>query len=451
MKSPACKRRAFLFLSANEFLILLCGYNYNPCKMLLHTSSRYKEKRNFEKPIDTIPAKSKGRFWRRLARASVIVLATLVIIYLILPSILLSYLNKKWDTMPEYRGHITTIELDIFNLQVRAKGVTISKKNGKIKEPFIYVSQSTLSVDWYAWNKGIKAASIVIDSMEINIVNAPTKELSQTLADTAIFNLADVMMPITRNRLEVLRGTINYKYNHGLKPLDLHLSRLHVLAENLENVDSTDALPAKVNISANAYGAPLELNLHVNVKSQDKRFTMAVSLTRLHLPNVNHLLREFASFDVEEGYFTMRGNIASANGYLKGKVDLDIEELDVFDRKKEKEETGKQKNKERWIEFAGKLLTNKEEKKISTSIDIEGDIKNPKISVWQIIGQALTDAGSKSLSKGFGNKKEKGDLVDSKPTLIKRMFDKNARKEYKELKKKERKKKKDKRKEKQKK
>jgi len=405
---------------------------YTITKMLLRGSRKRKHIQTDTTQTDTEPKPlRRGRFWRRLARTLVVFLGLVVIIYLLLPMVVVSYMNRKWATMPEYQGHLTSIEFDIFNLQVVAKGISITKKNGKIADPFIYVSQSTITVDWDAWDKGTKAASIVLDSMAINIFKAPTAELSQTPADTAIFNLVEVMMPITRNRLEVKRGTVSFKDTHGPKPFAINLSRLYVLATNLENVDSTSALPARVLIRANAYGAPLQLNMKVNAKSQDKRFELTASLKRLPMPNVNHLLREFAGFDVFKGYFSMYGQVSASNNVLRGYVDLDMEELDVFDRKTEKDEKGKQKNKERWIEFAGKILTNKKEEKISTRVEIEGNLNNPKISIWQVISQAITEAGTKSLTNGFGKKDKPDENSEKKPTFLEKVFDKDVRKEEK--------------------
>lgn len=400
--------------------------------MLLHATSKYKEKHKPPTPPDAKPKRRKGRFWRRLARVLVVFFATLVIIYLILPGVLVFYLNKKWASMPGYVGHLEAIEINLADFSVTAKQITIKKKNGKIADPFIYVSQSNVSVDWEAWDKGTRAASIVLDSIGVNIYKAQSPELSQTPSDTAIFNLVDVMMPIDRNRLEIKRGTIKFHDTHTGNPFSIELNRLHVLATNLENADKLQSpLPATVKISANAYGGQLNLHLRANPKSEKKDFELTANLSRLPLPNVNHLLLQFAKFDVNRGFFTLKANIAAQNNQLRGLVDLEIAELDVFDRKLEKEKSAKEKNRERWIEFFGKLVTNKEDRLISTKVEIEGNLNNPKISIWQIIAQAITESGTKSLSKGFDKSEKVDEDGERKPSVLERLFDKDVRNEMK--------------------
>jgi hypothetical protein len=80
-----------------------------------------------------------------------------------------------------------------------------------------------------------------------------------------------------------------------------------------------------------------------------------------------------------------------------------IEQLDIFDRKTEKDENKKTKKLERWIDFGAWFFKNKKEDKISTRIEIDGLLNDPNINIWQIIGEVITESTTKSLLQGLDN------------------------------------------------
>jgi hypothetical protein len=105
--------------------------------------------RRRHKPAEegALPVKQRGRGWRILARFLVLLLGFIAIALIAAPHIVLWDMNRRLAKMPEYYAHVEDIDIDYLSLTVRAKNIIIKKKNGKIKQPLIYVSQSTVNID----------------------------------------------------------------------------------------------------------------------------------------------------------------------------------------------------------------------------------------------------------------------------------------------------------------
>lgn len=350
------------------------------------------------------PPKRKRRLLRFIGSLFVIVLGLVAIAMIAAPHYALYDMNKRLANMPGYTAHVDDLSIDYLTLTVKAYRITIKKKNGKIKEPIIYVSQSTVNLDMDAWKAGKTATRIVVDTILINMVSSYDKELAQMPTDSAFADVLKELMPLDRNKLEIKTGTVTY-YDHKHVPnTQIVLNNLYIKGQNLLNIsDSTAQLPGRLQMRANVYGATLSANIKVNTKSKIPMFDVTATLSKLDLRNVNHLLKAYAKFDVYKGYFSMSTEMATKNNRIFGYIKPVIDDLDIFDRKSEKDEDNKGKQRERWYDFGAWLFKNKKEDKISTTIDIDGPLRDPNINIWQIIGEAITQSTTSSLLQGLDN------------------------------------------------
>lgn len=350
------------------------------------------------------PKKRRGRGWRFIARLLILIFGFIAIAMIVAPRIALWDMNRRLANMPEYYAHVDDLSIDYWNLEAVAKRVVIKKKNGKIKQPLIYVSQSRVTVDMDAWKAGKKSTHVIVDTILINMISSHDKELSQMPTDSAFSAVLKVLMPLERNKLEIKTGTITYYDNKHIPNTQIMLNNFYLKGENLQNVtDSTAQLPGRMQIRANVYGATLSANIKVNTKSKIPAFDVTATLSKLDLRNINHLLKAYAKFDVYKGYFSMSTEMATKNNRIFGYIKPVIDELDIFDRKSEKGEDNKGKTRERWYDFGAWLFKNKKEDKISTTIEIDGPLKDPNINIWQIIGEAITQSTTSSLLQGLDN------------------------------------------------
>lgn len=381
---------------------------------------------------EVVKPKRRWRFLRFLAGFFVVLLGLIVIAMIAIPHYALYDMNKRLANMPEYYAHIDDLEINFFKLSAKAKRVVIKKKNGKIDMPIIYVSESNVTLDMDAWRVGKTATAIVVDTMIVNIVKGPTNELSQMPNDSAFSKILKEMMPMDRNKLEIKTGTVTYYDNTHIPNTKIQLTQLNVKATNLLNVaDSTAQLPGRLALRANLYGATLNANIKVDAVSKTPKFDLTATLSKLNLVNVNHLLKAYAKFDVTTGYFSMSTELATKNNRVFGYIKPMISELKVFNRKEEKDEDGKTRRRERWIDFGAWLFKNKQQDKLSTTIEIDGPLQDPNINVWQIIGEALTQSTTKSLLGGLDNSVNINSVGDKhdKPGFLERIMTKKPKEE----------------------
>lgn len=376
------------------------------------------------------PKKRRGRFWRRLARVFVIFIGFVVILLMVAPRIALWNMNQRLANMPEYYAHVGDLDIDYWNLTAIAHHIVIKKKNDRIKYPIIYVNQSKVHLDRDAWDAGIKATDIEIDSIGINIVSSYSKELSQMPTDSTIMDVLHVLMPLERNKLVIKTGHVNYYDNKHAPNTVIELSNLQIKGDNLMNIkDGQSATPGRLNMTANVYGALLTANIKVNTKSKTPLFDLSATLTKLNLVNINHLLKAYAKFDVHKGFFSMSTEMATKDNHIRGYIKPVIDELDIFDRKSEKGESTKTKQRERWIDFGAWLFKNKKEDKISTRIEIDGMLNNPNINIWQIIGETIIESTTKSLFHGLDNSIGINSIgTVHKQNFLEKLFDKKDKK-----------------------
>src|SRR5262245_2140119 len=85
----------------------------------------------------------------------------LVILRLMLPSILLRYVNKQLTLIDGYQGHVDDIDVSLYRGAYTIRGIRLDKTGGKIPVPFFNAESIDLSVEWHALFHGRVVAEIV--------------------------------------------------------------------------------------------------------------------------------------------------------------------------------------------------------------------------------------------------------------------------------------------------
>ena len=104
----------------------------------------------------------------------------LITFRLMLPSILLRYVNRQLTLIDGYQGHVDDIDVSLYRGAYTIRGIKLDKTGGKIPVPFFSAESIDLSVEWRALFHGRVVAEIVTNKPELNFVKGPSKETSQT-------------------------------------------------------------------------------------------------------------------------------------------------------------------------------------------------------------------------------------------------------------------------------
>ena len=75
------------------------------------------------------------------------VIVALVVFRLMLPSILLRYVNRQLTLIDGYQGHVDDIDVSLYRGAYTIRGIKLDKTGGKIPVPFYSAEAIDLSVE----------------------------------------------------------------------------------------------------------------------------------------------------------------------------------------------------------------------------------------------------------------------------------------------------------------
>ncbi|MBK7570029.1 MAG: DUF748 domain-containing protein [Bacteroidetes bacterium] len=343
--------------------------------------------------METTASKSKGRKRLRIKKILLVLIVVLIVIRILLPYIVLKVVNNKLAELDGYTGHVRDIDLALIVGSYKIKDIKLEKTGGKIPVPFFAAEVIDLSVEWKALFKGGLVGEIEVRRPILNFVKGPTEETSQTKIDKEWQDIVNELMPLKLNRFEIVEGEIHYLDYYSSPKVDVFTSNIYILAENLSNVtDSTNLLPSTVTGSAEIYGGKAKLNMKLDALNKTPTFDMNAEMIGLNLVEVNDFLKAYGKFDVQKGTFGVYTEAAAKDGKIIGYTKPIIKDLDVIEWKDEKEDPLGQKLLESVVGLGGWIFKNRSEDQVATEIEFEGELKDPAINVWNIIGETLRNA-----------------------------------------------------------
>lgn len=379
------------------------------------------------KPSGSVAEKKHPHKKRRLRNILITVAAVLIIFRLILPFIVLKYVNKKLGNLKEYYGHVEDIDIALIrgayvinNIKLEKLGNDQGKKD---TIPFFKANEIDLSVEWRAIFKGAIVGEIYVEDPVLNFVKGKHKG-EDAKADTADFNqLIKDLMPLTVNHFEINNGQIHFIDQFSSPRLDIAMKDLYIKATNLSNVnDSTKLLPAHAEASARTYGGTFNLRVDFDALQKKPTFDMSAEIKNLNLPELNDLLRAYGNFDVKKGNFSVYTEFAGKDGNFGGYVKPVLKDLDIVQWNKE-EGDFKQILWETLVAGVAEVLQNHREDQLATKVSIKGTFNDPSVNLWRAISYVLRNAFVHALKPSIDNSININKMDDEKnKTLLERIF-----------------------------
>ncbi len=331
----------------------------------------------------------KHRIWKIV----ISIVAVLIIIRIILPYVVLHYANKTLSSLDGYYGHIQDIDLNLYRGAYIIKDIYIDKVDSTSKQhiPFISSKAIDLSIEW----KSIFNGRIVGELEFTNPVVRFTKDKAEPAAiqkDTNDFRkVLKNFMPLKINYFKIVDGKLQFIDTTSQPKVDVSITKIQVLAENLSSVQDSALLPASVKASANIYKGIFLLKMKLNPLAENPTFDLNAQLKNTNLPDLNDFLKAYAKFDVHAGTFGLYTEVASQNGKFVGYVKPIIKNLDVIGSE-DRHDSFLNKLYEALVGTVGVILKNSKEKQVATKIPIEGNYKNTTIKTWYALIEVLRNA-----------------------------------------------------------
>ncbi len=145
------------------------------------------------------------------------------------------------------------------------------------------------------------------------------------------------------------------------------------------------------------------------------------------MKNLNDFLRAYGNFDVSSGNLGLYTEAAAKNGAITGYTKPLIKDLQVVNWQEDK----KKPLKLIWesvVQAVAWVFKNHAKDQLATKVEFEGNIKNPDIDIWYLLGQVLRNAFIQALYPSLENTVNISAVSDKKKdTKLSREFEKSTR------------------------
>ncbi|WP_028980452.1 DUF748 domain-containing protein [Sporocytophaga myxococcoides] len=336
-------------------------------------------------------------------KIGVIMLGLLIALRLSLPYIVLRYVNNMLSELNGYKGHVNDIDIHLIRGAYTIHHLNIEKTEGKSYVPFFLAEKTDLSVQWKAIFKGAFVGEVIINNCALNFVNGG-KGASQDGGNNDWREPVKKLFPLKINRLEVLNGEIHYRDYSESPDINLYLQSVHAVANNLTNSEKlSKTMVADIVSTGKAMKTgTFKFNLQFDPYAESPYFNMDAKMEKLPATELNNFFKAYGKFDVQDGTVGLYIEAAAKDGGIKGYVKPLIENLNVLKPKEEK--LGPIRFLyEAAIEGLGEIFKNHPKDRIATKVPFSGQLDNPKIQVWTVVTNLISNAFIKVLLPNIDN------------------------------------------------
>lgn len=333
------------------------------------------------------------------------IIALLIVIRLLLPYIALHFANKKLANMKGYYGHVDDIDIALFRGAYVLNDLYLNKVDTLTLHhtDFFDCKSIDLSVEWRALFNGRIVGELTFNEPVLRFVK-DRAEPGQLQKDTNDFRqLLKSFMPLKVNRFEVNSGVVEYIDYNSKPAVNIEMTEVWILAENLTNASKQDkVLPSTVIAKAKVYEGIINFNMKLDPLAEYPTLDMNLEWKDTDLPKLNDFFQAYANFDVNQGRFGLYTEVAFKNGKYKGYVKPIIKDLDVLGPE-DKEDNLLQKFWEGVAGTTGLVFTNMSEDQVATKVLIEGSFEDKRVNVWYAIVTLFRNAFVQALRPSIDN------------------------------------------------
>jgi len=320
----------------------------------------------------------------------IILIILLIIIRLSLPYFVKNYVNKVLANIPGYYGQVEDIDLSIIRGAYTIHGMYLNTVNANTEIPFLDFKKTDISIEWKALFHGKIVSEIemlkptviyVFEDQQDTTGQADTEDWSKALTD---------LVPIDINQLAIKNGKFAFLQLQADPNIDLNLSNVELSASNLRNVvEKARTLPSNIHATATSIGnGNVVLEGDMNLVKEIPDMDITFSLENANSKALNDFTNYYAGIDFDEGSFDLFGELAIADGYLKGSFKPILKNTKLI---------GKDDGflKTLWEGFAGFfkfVLKNHKQDTLATKIPVEGDLNSVKTKIWTTVTRIFKNA-----------------------------------------------------------
>lgn len=342
-------------------------------------------------------AQRKKHHWLRgIGFVLLVLIIILGIVRLMLPWAVHRYVNSALERNSLYSGTIGDVKIHLWRGAYSIQEIRLNKTTGNVPVPFFAAKEVDFAIQWNAlWHRKI-VGRIAMQQPEINFVDAPDPEESQSGSGAPWLQMIRDLFPFQINSANIYNGSVHFRAYQTSKPFDIYLSQVEGSIENLGNVsDTTTPLNATVHVTATAMDeAKLELKMTLDPFSYRPTFHLGLRLLGLDVTKINDFALSYGKFDFKRGWFDLVIEADSKEGQLTGYVKPLFRNLQVFSVSQDiKEDNPLQFFWQALVGFTTNILKNRTRDQFGTLIPFSADeTSSTSTDIMATIGNILRNA-----------------------------------------------------------
>jgi len=332
---------------------------------------------------------------RRIKKEPLILVAValLIVARICLPFVVKQYVNKTLGNLKGYRGHVENIRIHLWRGAYEIIGTKIVKVGGQTPVPFFSVESVDLSIQYKELLHGSLVGEMRLLQPRLNFIKGQTPAQSQTSIDESWLDRVSELFPLDINHVEIIDGAIHFRNTGAEPPVDVHLDRLHVEAQNLSNSRKKyQTLLAEVK----AEGRPMEngfftLSIAFNPFAARPLFQLQSTVSHLDVTTLNAFLKHYGGVLTTSGTLNIYAECAAKGGAFNGYVKPFIRNLH-FAGPGHRELTFFQKVKGVIGNIAAVFFKNRRHDTDASKLEFSGNFDDAQIHTWTAIRYAFHHA-----------------------------------------------------------
>ena len=337
----------------------------------------------------------------------------LLAVHLVLPYVVLNFLNGKLADMGDYRGHIDDVDLAWWRGAYRLDGLVIEHKNEQIQAPLFTTDSIDIGLSWNAlWQDQALVGEIVLERPHLNFVDGTNEESTQTGDGVDWRDRINGLIPFTLNELKVVDGQVSFRNFQADPPVHVYANAINASLFNLTNTtDQEQGRVARFEGTAQFFNqAPMEASARFDPFTDWEDFQFSLRVTGVELTKLNDFSNAYGNFDFAGGTGDLVVEVEAKDAQLDGYIKPLLRDVEVFNFEQDVENEDKGFFRGIWEAVVGggqEVLQNQRKDQFATRVELNGSTKNTDVSPFQafiaILRNAFVEAFSARFERSLGD------------------------------------------------
>jgi len=230
--------------------------------------------------------------------------------------------------------------------------------------------------------------------------NAPTKEIAKEVGKTTREHSNDPTLEVKIDHLRARNGRLGYINRAASPAYRVFFTDMNLDIQNLSTHFKNGVARGRATGRFMGSG-PTQIEAAFRPETRGPDFNLVLSIEDTDMRRMNDLFRAYGNFDVVKGAFSFYADLTVRGGKIDGYVKPLFRDMDVYDRRQDRDKSVFRKLYESLVGGLSGLLTNRARQEVATKTSVSGDIESPQTSTWEIIGRLVQNAFFRAILPGF--------------------------------------------------